>query len=148
MSGKFPFRKTFSEFRILKTWELFGKFRVFYKTALRSSVHIIKISVKLVEIRFWKNPKMSQDVSGNPRNSGKKKCVFRFSGRRKDTAYFWNGKKFPGKSDVFGGKFPEITENPENSGIRKISEKSAKTSILENSTLVCRARFKTHILRS
>jgi hypothetical protein len=44
----------------------------------------------------------------------------------------------PGKSDVFGGKFPE---NPEsgfgNSG--KFRKKSAKTSILENSTLVCRA---------
>jgi hypothetical protein len=85
-------------------------------------------------------------VSGNPGIPGKKVqfSVFRTT---QNTAYFWKiGKKFPGKSDVFG-KFPE-NQNPENSEIRKISEKNAKTSILENSTLVCRARFKTHILRA
>jgi hypothetical protein len=102
-----------------------GNFMFFIKTALRSSVHTIKIHVKLVKIQVFseKNPpKMSRVVSGkSPEIPGKKSAIFFrcFSIRRKDTAYFWkiHGKKFPGKPGIFRGKISEkIPEIPENSG--------------------------------
>jgi hypothetical protein len=72
--------------------------------------------------------KIPENVSGRLRKSEipEKSAVFRFSGRRKDTAYFWKirGKKFPGKSDVFRRKISK--KNPENSEIRKISEKKVQ----------------------
>jgi hypothetical protein len=130
--GKFPgFRGKlfFGISEIPKLLETFSaNFMFFIKTALRSSVHVIKISVKLIEIRvfFKKNsPKMSRGVSGKfPEIPGKKSAIFFrfFSGRRKDTAHFWKirGKKFPGKSDIsrekISGKIPEIPENSGNSG--------------------------------
>jgi hypothetical protein len=77
----------------------------FIKPLCCSSVHIIKISVKLVEIRVFseKSPKIPQDVSEIPEIPGKK---VQFSGFQDDAQRynFWKirGKKFPGKSDVFG----------------------------------------------
>jgi hypothetical protein len=130
----------------------------FIKTALRSSVHTNKIRVNLIKIRVFseKNPpKMSRVVSGKFPEIPEKKVHF-FSGffsiLRKDTAYFWkiHGKKFPGKSDIFrekiSEKIPEIPENSRNSGkFRK--KKCQKRRFSENSTLVCRACFKTHIFK-
>jgi hypothetical protein len=59
---------------------------------------------------------MSQDVSKS--EIPEKKCGFPvFRTTQRYSLFLENPrKKFPGKSDVFGGKFPEIT-NPENSEI-------------------------------
>jgi hypothetical protein len=160
--GKFPGFRGKLFFGISEIPKLSGTFSAnfmfFIKTALHSSVHSIKISVKLIKIRvfFEKNsPKMSRDVSGKfPEIPGKKSAIFFrfFSIRRKDTAYFWkiHGKKFPGKSDIFrekiSEKIPEIPENSGNSGkFRK--KKCQKRRFSENSTLVCSACFKTHIFK-
>jgi hypothetical protein len=96
--GKFPGFRGKLFFGILEIPKLSGAFSAnlmfFIKTALRSSVHTIKISVKLIKIRVFseKNPpKMSRATSGkSPEISGKKRAVFFrfFSIRRKDTAYF------------------------------------------------------------
>jgi hypothetical protein len=108
----------------------------FIKTALRSRVHVIKISIKWIKIRVFseKNPpKMSRGVSGKFPEIPEKKVRFFFrffSIRRKDTAYFCKirGKKFPGKSCIFrrkiSAKIPEISENSENSG--KFPEKKCQ----------------------
>jgi hypothetical protein len=113
-----------------------ANFMFFIKTALRSSVHTIKISVQWIKIHVFskKNPpKMSRCVSGkSPEIPGKKSAFFFrfFNIRRKDTAYFCKirGKKFPGKSCIFRGKIsakiPEIPENSENSG--KFPEKKCQ----------------------
>jgi hypothetical protein len=160
--GKFPgFRGKlfFGISEIPKLSETFsGNFLFFIKTALHSSVYNIKINVKLIKIQVFseKNPpKMSRGVSGKfPEIPGKKmQFFFRFfSIRRKDTAYFWkiHGKKFPGKSGIFrekiSEKIPEIPENSGNSGkFRK--KKCQKRRFSENSTLVYRACFKTHIFK-
>jgi hypothetical protein len=85
------------------------------------------------------------DVSGNPGNSGKKKW---FSGFQDDAKIQpISGKSAePGKSDVFGGKFPKIpnpdSEIPENFG-KKVPKRrfwKIQPSFAE--------RFKTHILRA
>jgi hypothetical protein len=111
-------------------------FLFFIKTALQSSIHSIKIYVKLIKIRVFseKNPpKMSRDVSGKSPEIPRKKSAFFFRFfyiRRKDTAHFCKifGKKFPGKSWIFRGKIsvkiPEIPENSENSG--KFPEKKCQ----------------------
>jgi hypothetical protein len=130
----------------------------FIKTALRSSVHTLKIRVKLIEIRVFseKNPlKMSRVVSGKSPEISRKKSAFFFRFfyiRRKDTVHFCKifGKKFPGKSCIFRGKIsakiPEIPENSGNSG--KFPEKKCqKRRFWENSTHFCRARFITHIFK-
>jgi hypothetical protein len=160
--GNFPgFRGKlfFGISEISKLSETFSaNFMFFIKTALCSSVHSIKLSVKLIKIRVFseKNPpKMSRGVSGKfPEIPGKKSVVFFrfFSIRRKDTAYFCKirGKKFPGKADIFrekiSAKIPEIPENSGNSG--KFPEKKCqKRRFSENSTLVYRACFKTHIFK-
>jgi hypothetical protein len=130
----------------------------FIKTALYSIVHILKIRVKLIKIRVFyeKNPpKMSRDVSGKFPEIPRKKSAFFFrffSIRRKDTAHFCKifEKKFPVKSCIFRGKIsakiPEIPENSENSG--KFPEKKCqKRRFWENSTLVYKARFITHIFK-
>ena len=130
----------------------------FIKTALRSSVHVIKIHVKLIKIHVFseKNPpKMSRGVSGKFPEIPEKKVHFFFrffSIRRKDTAYFCKicEKKFPGKSGFFrekiSAKIPEIPENSENSG--KFPEKKCqKWRFWENSTHFCKARFITHIFK-
>jgi hypothetical protein len=135
-----------------------ANFIFFIKTALRSSVHTIKISVKLIKIRVFseKNPpKMSRAVSGKFPEIPEKKVRFFFrffSILRKDTAYFCKSfeKKFPGKSGIFreniSAKIPEIPKNSGNS--RKFPEKKCqKRRFSENSTLVCRACFKTHIFK-
>jgi hypothetical protein len=113
-----------------------SNFLFFIKTALCSSVHVIQIRVKLIEIRVFseKNPpKMSQAVSGKFPEIPRKKSAFFFrffSVRRKDTAYFCKifEKKFPGKSCIFRGKIsakiPEIPENSGNSG--KFPEKKCQ----------------------
>jgi hypothetical protein len=106
MSGKISgiSGKLFPNSEILKRWNFSENFVFFYKTALRSSVHIIKISVKLVEIVFFE--KKSENVSTSPEipKSGKS-AVFRFSGRRKDTAYFWKiREKISGKIGRFRRK--------------------------------------------
>jgi hypothetical protein len=147
--GKFRnFGKLFGISKFQNVGQLFGKFRVFHKTALRS-LYTYKISVKLIEIRvFQKNsPKMSQDVSEIP-NSEKKSAFFPFSGRRKDTAYFWKirGKNFR-ENRTFSGKFPE---NPKigkfgNSG--KFRKKMQNVDFGKFNPRL-QARFKTHILRS
>jgi hypothetical protein len=161
--GKFPGFRGKLFFRISEIPKLSGtfsaKFVFFIKTALRSRVHTIKINVKFIKIHVFseKNPpKMSREVSGkSPEIPGKKSAIFFrfFSIRRKDTAYFWKirGKKFPGKSDIFreniSEKIPEIPENSGNSGkFRK--KKCQKRRFSENSTLVCRACFKTHIFKA
>jgi len=126
---KFPgFRgKLFSGIsEITKSSDNFSEnFVVFIKTALRSSVHIVKISVKLVKFRVFSEkilPKMSRDRPGKTPEIPEKKVRF-FSGffsvRRKDTAYFCKifGKKFPGKSGIFREKISaKIRKIPENSG--------------------------------
>jgi hypothetical protein len=130
----------------------------FLKIALRSRVHTIEFHVKCIKIRVFseKNPpKISRVVSGKSPEIPRKKSAFFFRFfyiRRKDTAHFCKirGKKFPGKSCIFRGKIsakiPEIPENSENSG--KFPEKKCqKRRFSENSTLVCRACFKTHIFK-
>jgi len=126
---KFPeFRgKLFSGiFEITKSSDNFSeKFVVFIKTALCSSVHTVKISVKLVKFGVFSEkilPKMSRDRPGKTPEIPEKKVRF-FSGffsvRRKDTAYFCKkiGKKFPGKSGIFREKISaKIRKIPENSG--------------------------------
>ena len=126
---KFPeFRgKLFSGiFEITKSSDNFSEnFVVFIKTALRSSVHTVKISVKLVKFGVFSEkilPKMSRDRPGKTPEIPEKKVRF-FSGffsvRRKDTAYFCKkiGKKFPGKSGIFREKISaKIRKIPENSG--------------------------------
>jgi hypothetical protein len=119
------FGKTFSEFRNFKTLELFGKFRVFYKTALRSSVHIIKISVNWSKLCFSKkNPKMSRRLRKSP-NPGK----VRFSGFQDDAKIqpiLENpGKNFRENRTFSEENFPKI-ENPENSEIGKFRKKVPK----------------------
>jgi len=108
----------------------------FIKTALRSSVHTVKIRVKLVKFRVFSEkilPKMSRDRPRKTLEIPEKKVRFFsgfFSARRKDTAYFCKifGKKFPGKSGFFrekiSAKIPEIPENSENSG--KFPEKKCQ----------------------
>jgi hypothetical protein len=85
--GKFRiWENFFRNFRNLKRRNFSENF-VFFIKPLCAAVHNIKISVKLVEIRFFeKNPKMSQDLG---KSKFREKCGFSgFSGRRKDTAYF------------------------------------------------------------
>ena len=127
--GKFPgFRgKLFSGIsEIAKSSDNFSEnFVVFIKTALRSSAHIVKISVKLVKFDVFSEkilPKMSRDRPGKTPEIPEKKVRF-FSGffsvRRKDIAYFCKifGKKFPGKSGIFREKISaKIRKIPENSG--------------------------------
>jgi hypothetical protein len=82
----FGFRELFRISEILKRGT-FRKISLFYKTALRSSVHIIKISVKLVEIVFF-----SKILRKCPRPEipeiREKKWFFPVFPGRKDTAYF------------------------------------------------------------
>jgi hypothetical protein len=102
-SGNFgKCRGNFSGFRgklffriseIVKTSGTFlSNFMFFIKTDLPSSVHSIKIHVKLIKIRVFseKNPpKMSRDVSGKSPEIPRKTSAFFFrffSVRRKDTA--------------------------------------------------------------
>jgi hypothetical protein len=99
----------------------------------------------LIEIRVFRNSRKCLRTSREIPNSGKKSAVFGFQDDA-DTAYFWKiRKKFPGKSDVFGGKFPE---NPKigkfgNSGkFRKKKCKNVDFGIQPSFA----ARFKTHIL--
>ena len=113
-------------FEIAKSSDNFSeKCVVFIKTALRSSVHTVKISVKLVKFGVFSDkilPKMSRDRPGKTPEIPKKKVRFFsgfFSARRKDTAYFCKifGKKFPGKSGIFREKISvKIRKIPENSG--------------------------------
>ena len=159
---KFPgFRgKLFSGiFEITKSLDNFSENFVFFiKTALCSSVHIVKINVKSVKFRVFSEkilPKMSRGHPGKPPEIPEKKVRFFsgfFSTRRKDTAYFCKifGKKFPGKSEFFrekiSAKIPEIPENSENSG--KFPEKKCqKWRFWENSTHFYKARFITHIFK-
>jgi hypothetical protein len=119
------FQENFSEFRNLKRRKLW-KISCFYKNRSAQQCYI-KISVKLVEIRVFseKIPENPQDVKSQI--PGKKVQFSGFFSRRKDTAYFWKirGKKFPGKSDVFGGKFPENLKS-ENSEIGKFRKKKCQ----------------------
>jgi hypothetical protein len=80
----------------------------------------------------------NRDVSGKSQIG--KSAVFRFSGRRKDISGK-SGKKFPGKSDVFGGNFPKIP-NPKIPKFGKFRKK-IKTSILKIQPSFAE-RFKTH----
>jgi hypothetical protein len=150
-SGKISeFRKLFSFSKFQNVGQLFGKYRVFHKNRSAQQCTHYKIDVKLINFVFQKNsPKMSRDVPEIP-NSGKKKCVFPFSGRRKDTAYFWKifGKNFRENPDVFGGKFPEIRKSGKFRKFRKISEKKVQNVDFGKFNPRCRARFKTHILRA
>jgi len=101
------------------------KFLVFVKHALRSSVHAVKISVKLVKFGVFSDkilPKMSRSRPGKIPEIPEKKVQFFsgfFSARRKDTAHFCKkfGKKFRGKSGIFREKISaKIRKIPENSG--------------------------------
>jgi hypothetical protein len=123
--GKFPISKLFFRISEISKRRNFSENFVFYKTALRSSVHIIKISVKLVEIVFFgKNP----ENSTSPETEIPEKWFFRFFGRQR--CLFLKIHGISGKSDVFGGKFPKIRKIGKSGNF----EKKAKTSILENST--------------
>jgi hypothetical protein len=88
---------------------------VFFIKPLCAAVYIIKISVKLIEIRvFEKNPKIPQDVS-EIQIPGKK---VRFSGFQ-DDAKIQPISENPGKNfrenRTFSEKISRKSENPENS---------------------------------
>jgi hypothetical protein len=148
--GEFPgFRKTFSGIsEILKRRELFGKFILFYKTALRSSVHIIKISVKLVEFVF--SEKIPENVSGRLRKSEipEKSAVFRFSDDAKIQPISGKsaGKNFRENRTFFGGKFPKKIRKIRKFG--KFRKKKCKNVDFGKFNPRLQSAFKTHILRS
>jgi hypothetical protein len=93
--------------------------------------------------------KIPENVSGRLGKSGNSGKKVQFSGFQDDAKIQPISGKSAEKISGKIGRFRRKTQsNPENSEIpENFGKKSAKTSILENSTLVCRARFKTHILR-
>ena len=132
-SGNFgKCRGNFSGFRgklffgiseIVKTSGTFlSNFVFFVKTALRSSVHSIKLYVNLVKIRVFseKNPpKMSRDVSGKSPEIPRKKSAFFFRfflyTMQRYSPFlqnFW--EKISGKIVHFSGE--NFRENSRNSG--------------------------------
>jgi hypothetical protein len=115
------FRENFSEFRNLKVGN-FGKFRVFIKTALRSSV-TCKISVKLIEIRVFseKIPENPQDVKSQI--PGKKVQFSGFFSTQRYSLFLENPReKISGKIGRFRRKISRKSEIGK-FGNRKISEK-------------------------
>jgi hypothetical protein len=136
--------KPFPEFRNKKRQGTFRKkFVFFYKTAL-GEVHIIKISVKLVEICVFR-----EKIRKSPGRSGKSEIP----GKKAFFSGFRTTQRQPisGKSGISGKiglrKFPE---NPRKSGKirnRKISEKVPKRRFWKIQPSFAE-RFKTHILRS
>jgi hypothetical protein len=111
------------------------------KTALRSSVHTVKINVKLIKIRVFseKNPpKMSRDVSGKSPEIPRKKSAFFFRfflcTTKRYSPFLQNSRaKISGKIVHFSEE--NFRENSRNPGkfwkFRKISgKKVSKMTIL------------------
>ena len=128
-------------------------FLFFIKTALQSSVHSIKIQVKVIKIRVFseKNPpKTSRGVSGKSPEIPQKKVRF-FSGfflhdaKIQPISAKFSRKNFRENRAFLGGKFPR--KFPKFRKILKIPENFRKKSVKNDDFGKIRPSFTKRVLK-